>query len=127
VAPRRHWVLSALGVSVAALLLTHRLAAVFTPAGPRPSRARPCPARQRAGPTSRNRARPERARARPGRPGLATALLADSVSSALPVQARNVRLVRVGAADLALQFEFFKRHRRQVQPVRPRDGPHTPT
>ena len=35
-----------------------------------------------------------------------TGITAEPRSSALPVRARDVRLVRVGTAELALQFEF---------------------
>ena len=35
-----------------------------------------------------------------------TGITAEPLSTALPVQARDLRLVRVGANELALQFEF---------------------
>lgn len=39
-------------------------------------------------------------------PPSGTAMVAEPVSSALPVEARDVRLVRSGASELALQFEL---------------------
>lgn len=94
---------SALGVSVAALLLTTACGG-FT----QPGHAQSGPARSAANAPANVPNAPGPNAPGPDQPARAgTALLADSVSSALPVQARNARLVRVGAADLALQFEFF--------------------
>ena len=43
-------------------------------------------------------------------------ITAESVSTALPVQARDLRLVRVGANELALQFEFANNGDRPITP-----------
>lgn len=48
------------------------------------------------------------------RPG--TGITAEPVSTALPVQARDLRLVRVGADELALQFEFANNGDRPITP-----------
>jgi hypothetical protein len=45
-----------------------------------------------------------------------TGVNAESLSTALPVQARNLRLVRVGADEVALQFEFANTGDRPVTP-----------
>jgi hypothetical protein len=43
-------------------------------------------------------------------------ITAQSLSTALPVQARDLRLVRVGANELALQFEFANNGDRPITP-----------
>ncbi|MDT7580276.1 MAG: OmpA-OmpF porin, family [Pseudonocardiales bacterium] len=48
------------------------------------------------------------------RPG--TGITAEPVSTALPVQARDLRLVRVGANEIALQFEFANGGDRPITP-----------
>lgn len=48
------------------------------------------------------------------RPG--TGVTAEPLSTALPVQARDLRLVRVGTDELALQFEFANNGDRPVTP-----------
>jgi outer membrane protein OmpA-like peptidoglycan-associated protein len=45
-----------------------------------------------------------------------TGINAEPLSSALPVQARDLRLVRVGADEVALQFEFANKGDRPVTP-----------
>ena len=45
-----------------------------------------------------------------------TGITAEPRSSALPVRARDVRLVRVGTAELALQFEFANNTGRPMSP-----------
>jgi hypothetical protein len=45
-----------------------------------------------------------------------TGISAESLSTALPVQARDLRLVRVGANEIALQFEFANKADRPVTP-----------
>ncbi|HWN31533.1 MAG TPA: OmpA family protein [Pseudonocardia sp.] len=106
---RRGGAARVLGGSIAVLLLSTACGGFTQPgpaqAGP-PLSAANAPAANAPGPNAPGPNAPA-----PGpdqAPAVAGAgLLADSVSSALPVQARDVRLVRVGAADLALQFEFF--------------------
>ena len=48
------------------------------------------------------------------RPG--TGITAEPVSTALPVQARDLRLVRVGTDEVALQFEFANNGDRPITP-----------
>jgi outer membrane protein OmpA-like peptidoglycan-associated protein len=45
-----------------------------------------------------------------------TGITAEPLSTALPVQARDLRLVRVGANELALQFEFANNGDRPITP-----------
>ena len=45
-----------------------------------------------------------------------TGITAESLSTALPVQAKDLRLVRVGTNELALQFEFANKGDRPVTP-----------
>jgi hypothetical protein len=45
-----------------------------------------------------------------------TGITAEPLSTALPVQARDLRLVRVGANELALQFEFANNSDRPITP-----------
>ena len=105
----RHTRVWAAGVAVAALALTSGCA---TPAGP----TRPGPVL--SVPSDSNGISAPVAPLAPG-PGPTTVgvgLVADSVSSALPIQARDVRLVRSGGADLALQFEFANSSAETIAP-----------
>ena len=45
-----------------------------------------------------------------------TGITAESLSTALPVQAKDLRLVRVGTNEVALQFEFANKGDRPVTP-----------
>jgi outer membrane protein OmpA-like peptidoglycan-associated protein len=45
-----------------------------------------------------------------------TGITAESLSTALPVQAKDLRLVRVGTSEIALQFEFANKGDRPVTP-----------
>ena len=48
--------------------------------------------------------------------GPRTGITAEPLSTALPIQARDLRLVRVGANELALQFEFANGADRPITP-----------
>ena len=54
---------------------------------------------------------PSTAAAAPG-----SGITAEPLSTALPVQARDLRLVRVGADEVALQFEFANGTDRSISP-----------
>jgi hypothetical protein len=45
-----------------------------------------------------------------------TGITAESLSTALPVQAKDLRIVRVGTNEVALQFEFANKGDRPVTP-----------
>ena len=45
-----------------------------------------------------------------------TGITAESLSTALPVQAKDLRLVRIGTNEVALQFEFANKGDRPVAP-----------
>jgi outer membrane protein OmpA-like peptidoglycan-associated protein len=82
--------------AVAALALTSACASPAGPTQPGPVLSVPSDSAGTAAPIAPG----------PGPTTVGGGLVADSVSSALPIQARDVRLVRSGGADLALQFEF---------------------
>ena len=86
----------AVGVAVAGLALASACATPAGPTKPGPVLSVPSDSSGTAAPVAPG----------PGPTAVGGALVADSVSSALRIQARDVRLVRGGGADLALQFEF---------------------
>jgi len=100
----RHARVWAAGVAVAALM-----SACATPAGPTqpgPVLSAPSDSNGISAPVVPG----------PGPTTVGVGLVADSVSSALPIQARDVRLVRSGGADLALQFEFANSSAETIAP-----------